>query len=59
MVLIENLPAEFDALLTDVDARAGDELPHLVLAFTAERTPGAAAAPLSLHAMLLSIHARA
>ena len=35
--LIEDLIAEIDALIADVDARTGDQLAHLILRFTAER----------------------
>jgi hypothetical protein len=34
--LIEDLIAEIDALIADVDARTGDQLAHLILRFTAE-----------------------
>ena len=36
-VLSENLVAERDALVADVDRRTGDELPNGVLGFPAER----------------------
>jgi hypothetical protein len=35
-LLIEDLVAEIDALVADVDARAGNQLAHLVLGLAAE-----------------------
>ena len=35
--LVQDLVAEIDALVADVDARTGDQLAHLVLRFPAER----------------------
>jgi hypothetical protein len=37
-LLVDDLVTELDALVADVDARAGDELPDLALALPAERT---------------------
>ena len=44
VVLLEDLLAEIDALVADVDAGARDELAHLVLALPAEGAPGVATA---------------
>jgi len=37
MLLGDDVVGEFDALVADVDSRAGDELPHLALGLAAER----------------------
>jgi hypothetical protein len=37
LALIDDFVAQFDALITDIDAGPGDELLDLLLAFTAER----------------------
>src|SRR5581483_9065113 len=47
-ILFEDLLAEVDALVADVDAGTGDQLPDLVLALAAERTAGVPAAVCSV-----------
>ncbi len=47
-ILFEDLVAEFDALIADVDARAGDELADLRLVLPAEGTARVPAAVLAL-----------
>jgi hypothetical protein len=43
VILADDVAAELNAFITDEDARAGDELPHLVLTLTAKAAARGAA----------------